>query len=1048
MTARPLLSAGRAHGRALALAPDGRLLLFCDRDALRCRDDDDRPVWTAPPPAPDYPDQVVDASWSHDGDEILLLRAGTVDLLDADTGRHRPLTTELPPGPGAHRLAISPDGSRVAYPAERGVAVVHLADGSAHHLPATDRTVDLAWRPGGDVLCRATEHTLQLWDVDGRRLVRGGLRNRSGITAAAWSPDGAELYVADDQGVHRTDGRGGPAVPVARPAGRVLALTVLPDGRVAATVAGEGLSVVDPSGRTPAAGWAGDPRTRGDAVLARCGRLLLNGPRGAELWAVTESGVNPPDRRRGRPLRLWSAAMCASVGRALPGPDGPRPQVERHQDLVAAGTVPGIPDTGWLPTGRAVYLADGPGRLVRRPVGTRTGVPPDQPGRAAGDPGPPWEARIPSGCLEIAVQPTGALLAVSTRNEIGTVRVLRARDGRETARLDGGQGAVWSPLTEPLLAVPEGGSRPATVVLYRLDPDGSVADRQHRPVASGVGRLAWSADGKWLAAGTGGGVVVWDMPAFELRAHATSEAIGLVSRVAWSPDGRYLAAVPASDREPLTVWSTGNWRPRYRLGRSGGLGWSATLAWSPDGSLLAAPGTDGSAVDLWDVAARTVALTLPGPPAEQGTLWSARWSPDGRRLTTAHTAGPVRLWSLRHGRSSAPAAPLPVPAEALADLAVAAAAAGARASLADLAALGGLLRPNPPADLRPLWEHRSAAALRALAWPRSTHPALVGMIAAYLPGHRNTAAPTTAGPRELRDALLWGLGGEGTAVPPGSVSPERYGEALRYFHRELLPLVLLLGPDAVREDPGLARRLLRQPWARSVDAAGRRLPRWGVPGPGRAGDSVDAATGAAAPGELARHGPPQRLLASQLALPGDLWEALLAQDALLYRARRAQPPDRLRPAVLVLDDTPAAHGQVGTALRLFAHLLARRLILAGRGVGLVTLGGPPGARRLHEAGDLAALWSVSAPGPPARDRALAELGVLAGQLHDPVTGPPTPVLLTHPFEPALSVPGAVAVRVHYPDRPVPVREDRCWVLAPTSGPAELLRALDEVFAAL
>ncbi|MFB7613661.1 hypothetical protein [Kitasatospora sp. NPDC056181] len=1048
MTARPLLSL--SHGRALALAPDGLLLLFCDRDALHCLDDGGRPVWTTPPPAPGYAGQVVDAVWSHDGDEILLLRAGAVDVVDADTGRHRPLAAGLPPGPGARRLALSRDGLRVAYPAERGgIAVIHRAGGTTRHLPMTDETVDLAWRPGGDILCRATENSLQLWDVEGRRMHRAALSNHPGITAVAWTPNGMELYVADDAGIHRTGLRGGPVVPVARSVGRVIALTCMPDGRVAATVAGQGLTVFDEGGRTPAAEWAGDPRTRCDAALSRCGRLLLNGPHDTELWAMTEAGVNPAAQRPGRQLRRWSAAMCASIGRALPRLDGPRPQVERHQDLAAAEAVPALPDTGWLPAGEGLYLADGPGRLVRWSGSARTGASPDPLGRAAGEPGTPWEARIPRGCLEIAVQPTpGGFLAVSTRNDVGAVHVLSSADGRETARLDGGQGAVWTPCGQPLLAVPEGGGRPGQVLLHRLNPDGSAADRQHRPVANGVGRLAWSPDGRWLAAGTRGGMVVWEMPAFELVHRATSEAIGFVSRLAWSPDGRHLAAAPASDREPLTVWSTENWRLRHRLGRPGGLGWSATIAWSPDGSLLAAPGPDGSAVDLWDVTGETVALTLPGPPSGRGTLWSVRWSAEGRQLATAHTAGPIRLWSLRRGRGAAPAAPLPMPAESLADLALAAAAAGAQPSLADLAALSGLLRPNPRADLRLLWGHRSAAALRALAWPRSAHPALVGMVASFLPGHPSFAAPPTAGPRELRDALLWGLEGGSTATPPGAVSPGRYGQALQSFHRELLPLVMLLGPDAVREDPGLARRLLRLPWAQSVEAAGRQLPRWGVLGPGRAGDAVDAATGASAPGELTRHGPPQRLLASQLALPGEIWHALLARDALLYRARRSQPPDRLRSAVLVLDDTPAAHGQVGNSLRSFAHLLAQRLILTGRGVGLVTLGGPPGARQLHEVGDLAALWSVAAPGPPDREVALTELDGLARQLHDAVTGPPTPVLLTHPFEPALPTPDAVAVRVHYPDRPVPTHGSRCWVLPPTPDPAELLRVLDEVFAAL
>ncbi len=54
--------------------------------------------------------------------------------------------------------------------------------------------------------------------------------------------------------------------------------------------------------------------------------------------------------------------------------------------------------------------------------------------------------------------------------------------------------------------------------------------------------LAWSPDGKWLAAGLDGGqIVIWDMAAFTPSAILQGHAGG-VSALVWSPDGSMLAS--------------------------------------------------------------------------------------------------------------------------------------------------------------------------------------------------------------------------------------------------------------------------------------------------------------------------------------------------------------------------------------------------------------------------------------------------------------------------------------------------------------------------
>ena len=151
--------------------------------------------------------------------------------------------------------------------------------------------------------------------------------------------------------------------------------------------------------------------------------------------------------------------------------------------------------------------------------------------------------------------------------------------------------------------------------------------------------LAWSPDGKWLAAGnaSSNAVHVWYVTTrIGLLAHKLAGHGEAVSGVAFAPDSRKVAS--ASLDGTVCVWNLAD--PKTPLVLKGHSGPVRCVCFSRDGKRLVS-GADDQTVKLWDVVSGQEMMTFTG---HQKPVTGVAFRGDGLQLATVSQDATVHLW--------------------------------------------------------------------------------------------------------------------------------------------------------------------------------------------------------------------------------------------------------------------------------------------------------------------------------------------------------------------------------------------------------------------
>ena len=142
--------------------------------------------------------------------------------------------------------------------------------------------------------------------------------------------------------------------------------------------------------------------------------------------------------------------------------------------------------------------------------------------------------------------------------------------------------------------------------------------------------VAYSPDGKTIAAGAARKVSIWDA-ATSRRRHFLSGHIDSIRSIAYSPDNRTVAS--GSEDGTVRFWNASTGALRHTI--TGHTNEVNAVAYSPDGNTLAIGGDYSvNTVGLWDVATRTLRNSLEIDTADFGWSYvvSLAFSPDGSTI--------------------------------------------------------------------------------------------------------------------------------------------------------------------------------------------------------------------------------------------------------------------------------------------------------------------------------------------------------------------------------------------------------------------------------
>jgi WD40 repeat protein len=233
----------------------------------------------------------------------------------------------------------------------------------------------------------------------------------------------------------------------------------------------------------------------------------------------------------------------------------------------------------------------------------------------------------------VALSPDGRTAASGSWG----VQLWDTATGRMTRHLEAHTGFVTSVAFSPDGTSLASGGLDSTVRLTQPSTGQETRLLQHPDQINGI---AFSWDGRWIAAAGDTTVMVWE--ASSGRTVSRARLPGATS-VAFTPDGSRLLVGRAG--RTVTVVSCASWSPEREL--TGHNGKVTAVAVSSDGSLAASSSVDQT-VRVWPLTSQQPAQVLSG---HRRAVNCVAFSPDGRSVASGGADGTLRIWPVASATS-------------------------------------------------------------------------------------------------------------------------------------------------------------------------------------------------------------------------------------------------------------------------------------------------------------------------------------------------------------------------------------------------------------
>jgi serine/threonine protein kinase len=185
------------------------------------------------------------------------------------------------------------------------------------------------------------------------------------------------------------------------------------------------------------------------------------------------------------------------------------------------------------------------------------------------------------------------------------------------------------------------------VCLWDIATGGCTTSYTTNPIFKSDNLVAFSPDGKILAAGGVSSVHLWNLAAKKPIVTFTDPGAKSVDSIAFSPDGKTLAVGDDNGHSYLWNIATESLAATFTDPGSGGV---RPVAFSPDGKTLAVGDFNGHSY-LWDIATGKMTATFTDPNGKGAN--AVAFSPDGKTLAIGDENGYSYLWDIATGKMTA-----------------------------------------------------------------------------------------------------------------------------------------------------------------------------------------------------------------------------------------------------------------------------------------------------------------------------------------------------------------------------------------------------------